>query len=291
MPFSHLCTWTALAVIAIGCQFPVSRDAYQRDLAALKGQQDQLEAQKQALASKVTACEGDLAGCRDKLQSAARDQSLCADELKNTKAMLDQCANRGGTCAKDLVNCQIAKNKADDDLRRATAERDRLQRESKALADSLARIQEGVKKVQNRLKDLVAAGKLRIRERHGLLVIEVASDILFDLNKAEVKAAARPVLADIADALKSLADRRFQVAGHTDNTGADAINWRLSVDRALAVLAEMTALGVGPNNLSAAGFGPYLPVVANDSDANRARNRRVEFLLIPDLGELFRLGL
>lgn len=280
-----------VCVAASGCQFAVSREAYQRDLAAMKGQQDQLETQKQALAGKLGTCEGDLAGCKDKLQAAVRDQNLCTDDLKNTKALLDQCANRGGNCAKDLISCQMAKTKADDDLRKAAADRDRLQRESKALADSLARIQEGVKKVQNRLKDLVAAGKLRIRERHGLLVIEVASDILFDLNKSEVKAAAKPVLAEIADALKSLADRRFQVAGHTDNTGPDAINWKLSVDRALAVLAEMTAVGVAPNNLSAAGFGPYLPVVGNDSDANRARNRRVEFLLIPDLGELFRLGL
>ncbi|MSQ82534.1 MAG: hypothetical protein EXR77_06405 [Myxococcales bacterium] len=283
---------------SVGCQWAVSREAYQRDMAGMRQQQDALEGQKHTLGDQLTVCQADTAKCKDSLQTAVRDQTLCGDDLKKTKEILDQCANRGGNCAKDLINCQLSKAKLEDDGRRSAAElkaaqadRDRLLRESKALAESLARIQDGVRKVQNRLKDLVAAGKLRIRERNGFLVIEVASDILFDLGKAEVKAAARPVLSDIADALKSLSDRRFQVAGHTDTSGTDAVNWRLSADRALAVLTEMTSLGVPAGNLSAAGFGPYLPVVANDSDANRARNRRVEFLLMPDLGELFRLGL
>lgn len=290
---------TVLVLLVLGgCDWAVSREAYQRDMAAMKNQQDHLEAQKQALGGNWSACQAELAKAKELSQTCVRERETCKDELKATKDALDQCANRGGNCAKDLANCQMAKFKLEDETRKAAAdlkaakdERDRLAKDHQALADSLAKIQDGVRKVQERLKGLAAAGKLRIRERNGLLVIEVASDILFDLNKADVKPAAKPVLADIADALKELPDRRFQVAGHTDNTGPDALNWRLSADRALAVLGEMLAQGVPAANLSAAGFGPYLPVVANDSDANRARNRRVEFLLVPDLGELFRLGL
>lgn len=287
-----------LAIAACGCNVAVSREAYDRDMAQMRQQTEWLEAQKLAAHGQATQCGGDLARCKDTAQTAVRDREQCKDELANTKKVLDECANRGGNCAKSLVDCQMAKLRAEDDVRKAhadlkaaQAERDQLLKEHKALADSLARVQDGVRKVQERLKGLIAAGKLRIRERNGFLVIEVSSDILFDLGKADVKAAAKPVLADIADALKSLPDRRFQVAGHTDDTGPDAINWRLSTDRALAVLNEMLGAGVAAKALSAAGFGPYLPVVANDSDANRGRNRRVEFMLMPDLGELFRLGL
>lgn len=290
--------WATLATIAAGalpgCNALVSREAYDRDLAGMKQQADWLEAQKRTCHDAAERCRGDLEALRGTAQTAARERELCRDELANTKKVLDQCTSRGGSCAKDLADCQLAKMKADDDLRRAQAdlqaarrERDQLLKEQKALSDALARMQDGIKRVQDRLKNLVAAGKLRIRSRQGLLVIEVNSDILFDTGKSEVKAAARPVLAEIASAIKDLADRRFQVAGHTDDTGADALNWRLSTDRALAVLTEMIGLGVPSKAVSAAGFGPYLPMVANDSAENRAKNRRVELLLIPDLGGLF----
>lgn len=288
----------ALALVAAstlpGCNALVSRQAYDRDLAGMKQQADWLEEQKRTCASGADQCRADLEALRGTAQAAVREREQCKDELANTKKVLDQCTSRGGSCAKDLADCQLAKLKADDDLRRAQLdlqaakrERDQLIKEQKALADALARMQDGIRRVQDRLKNLVAAGKLRIRSRQGLLVIEVNSDILFDTGKAEVKAAAKPVLAEIAAAIKDLSDRRFQVAGHTDDTGADALNWRLSTERALAVLTEMIGLGVPSKAVSAAGFGPYLPMVANDSAENRAKNRRVELLLIPDLGALF----
>lgn len=277
-----------------GCNALVSREAYDRDLAGIKGQADQLEAQKKALSGQVDSCKKELAACTETGQKTVREREMCTDELQKTKNVLDQCTHRGGNCAKDLADTQMAKMKLEDELRKnkedlaaAQKERDRLQKEQKALADALAKLQAGVKKVQDRLRALVDAGKLRIRSRDGLLVIEVNSDILFDLNKAEVKPAARPVLSEIASALKELSDRRFQIAGHTDDTGADNLNWRLSTDRALAVLHEMAGLGVPAKSLSAAGFGPYSPMVPNDSPDNRAKNRRVEFLLVPDLSGLF----
>lgn len=301
MVFTEIAARRSLALALIlgslalsGCNALVSREAYDRDLAGLKQQTEWLEAQKKACHSGAEQCGQELGRCKETAQTAVREREQCRDELANTKKVLDQCTSRGGSCVKELADCQLAKMKVDDDLRRAAAdlqaakkERDQLLKEQKALSDALNRVQDGIKRVQNRLKDLVAAGKLRIRSRQGLLVIEVSSDILFDTGKAEVKAGARPVLAEIAAAIKDLSDRRFQVAGHTDDTGADALNWRLSTDRALAVLTEMIGMGVPSKAVSAAGFGPYLPMVANDSAENRAKNRRVELLLIPDLGALF----
>jgi len=293
------CTSAALLAAAAltGCGVAVSQQAYDRDLAAMRQQADGLEAQKRACGERAATAEAALSACRDTAAGATRERELCKEDLGNTKKVLDECASRSGGCAKSLVDCQMARLKGEDDLRKlqadlnaAAADRDRLLRDHKALADALQKVQEGVSKVRERLDRLVAAGKLRIKERGGFLVIEVSSDILFDLGKAEVKPAARPVLAEIAEALKALADRRVQIAGHTDDTGGDEVNWRLSTDRALAALREMVAMGVSAKALSAAGFGPHLPVAPNDSDANRAKNRRVEFLLVPDLGELLRLG-
>jgi chemotaxis protein MotB len=79
---------------------------------------------------------------------------------------------------------------------------------------------------------------------------------------------------------------RWQVAGHTDNVGSAKLNWRLSVQRARAVLYVMLQAGMPPEQISTAGFGPYLPVAPNDTPENRAMNRRTELLLVPDLSEL-----
>ena len=80
------------------------------------------------------------------------------------------------------------------------------------------------------------------------------------------------------------------MAGHTDTTGTDAINWRLSVARAVAVVETLVANGVSAKNLSAGGYGPHMPIASNDTDEGKKRNRRVELLLMPDLGELLNLA-
>lgn len=276
-----------VALLAVGCNAAVSREAYDRDLAGMRQQTDWLEAQKQALHAQQQACQEQLQQCQSNQSTAIREREQCRSELDSHKKALDQCTNRGGTVAKDLADCQLAKSRCDDELRRLKGEMQVLQRDQKTLADTLARVQAGVQKVKERLEGLVKAGKLKIQVRDGLLVISVSSDILFDTGKSVLKPAARPVLAEIALALKDLPDRRFQIAGHTDDTGSDAVNWPLSTERALAVLGEMIGLGVPPKTLSAAGFGSYLPVAANDSAEARAKNRRVEFLLVPDVGPLF----
>jgi chemotaxis protein MotB len=291
----------AVALGVTGCNAAVSREAYDRDLAGMRQQTDWLEAQKQELEGQRQVCQAQLTQsqsahsttirereqCRGELDGDRKSLGQCRAELERYKDTLAQCTNRGGTCATDLANCQLVRSRAEEELRRLKAEMQVLQRDQKALADTLARVQSGIQKVRERLEGLVKAGKLRVQVRDGLLVISVSSDILFDTGKSGLKSAARPVLAEIAAALRDLPDRRFQIAGHTDDIGSDSVNWPLSTDRALAVLGEMVSLGVPSKMLSAAGFGSYLPVVPNDNAEARAKNRRVEFLLVPDVGALF----
>ncbi|MEO1175125.1 MAG: OmpA family protein, partial [Myxococcota bacterium] len=85
-------------------------------------------------------------------------------------------------------------------------------------------------------------------------------------------------------------DRRFLIAGHTDDqrirTKRFPNNWHLSTARAVSVLEFFVDQGFTPNNLAAAGYGEFSPVAPNDSKENRALNRRIEIILVPDLSEL-----
>jgi len=76
------------------------------------------------------------------------------------------------------------------------------------------------------------------------------------------------------------AEIKIEISGHTDDVGADAANQTLSQKRAGAVLAYLTNAGIAQERLEAKGYGETQPVASNDSDENRALNRRIEFEIL-----------
>ena len=87
--------------------------------------------------------------------------------------------------------------------------------------------------------------------------------------------------------LAEFPDRRFQVEGHTDDvpisTERFPSNWELSSARALAVVRLLVEGGISPENVSGAAYGEYQPVASNDDRNGRARNRRIEIVMLPNL--------
>ena len=103
--------------------------------------------------------------------------------------------------------------------------------------------------------------------------------ILFDFDKADIKPESKPQLDEIAALLKTDANLKLLVVGHTDNQGGMAYNLELSKRRADAVVAALEQrYAVIPARLMAQGMGSAVPVASNDSEAGRAKNRRVELV-------------
>jgi chemotaxis protein MotB len=147
--------------------------------------------------------------------------------------------------------------------------------------------------LQGKLKRMIDAGHLKVATRHGRVVLQLHNDVLFDKGEVEVKPAGRQAVAEIAATLRGVAGRRFQVAGHTDTEALTPetqkkfpTNWELSTARAIAVVKLLTAEGVDPTMLSAAGYGPYDPVASNGAAEGQAKNRRIEIVLVPNVGSL-----
>ena len=106
----------------------------------------------------------------------------------------------------------------------------------------------------------------------------VTNNILFETGKATLKPESMEEIMKVAEYMKKNPSARFEVQGHTDNQGSDAVNDPLSQQRAEAVVKALEEQGVDPFNLRAVGKGSHEPVAENTTDEGRAKNRRVEFI-------------
>ena len=114
------------------------------------------------------------------------------------------------------------------------------------------------------------------------VTIALDAAVLFDTGKSELKPEARKTLHEAAERVKKFSGAAVTVAGHTDNVGNEASNKALSEKRAQAVREYFVATeSVPPGALQARGFGKSQPVADNSSEQGRARNRRVDVLIVP----------
>jgi chemotaxis protein MotB len=222
---------------------------------------------------------------------ADRDKALAA--AKDLQAKLDGAIAENDELRKELA--RLGKN-ADGLL----AEKGNL---ASALADAKARLEE-LRKAQAasdaraalfkqlalKFQKMIDAGELKVQLRNGRMVLVLPNDVLFDSGQTIFKPAGKQALGKIAGILRTISDRHFQVAGDTDNVPISssefASNWELSTRRAVEVVHLLVGQGMRPELLSAAGYGEFDPIASNASAEGRAKNRRIEITLQPNIDEL-----
>jgi outer membrane protein OmpA-like peptidoglycan-associated protein len=157
---------------------------------------------------------------------------------------------------------------AKEEAARAEAERARLdaeraEREQKELR---ARLLEQFNRI------------LETRDSPRGLVVTMA-DVLFDTGKYDLRPAAREKLAKLSGIVLAHPGLMLQVEGHTDSTGGDELNQRLSERRAGTTRDYLVQQGLAPESITAVGFGKTMPVADNSTAEGRQKNRRVEIIV------------
>lgn len=262
----------ALGLIMVASTGCVTTGTYNQKVAELAAHDKKnadtiqsLEAQIKDRDSRIAA----LTAERDTLRKQLDDTTSLAGELKARLEKLGQNVDK-------LTSEKGQLSTALEELRR-----------QKAAAEARAQV---FRDLVARLRSMIDAGKLKVIIRDGRMLIALPNDVLFDSGKTNVKTEGQGALQNVAQVLSTIKDRRFLVAGHTDDvpihTARFPSNWELSTERAVEVTKFLIANGMQPQTLAAAGYGEFDPVAANDSTEHRAQNRRIEIVLEPNISDL-----
>lgn len=188
--------------------------------------------------------------------------------------------------SKSSEHARTASGTRISDLQKRLAELEAAQHSAESRAELY-------KDLSLRLKRQIDDGDLTIVVRDGRMVLQLPNDVLFDTGRTELKPAGQRALIAVADVMRTMPHRAFQVAGHTDNVPIHnerfASNWELSSGRALRVVHFLIDRGVDASMLSAAAYGETDPVSTNATVEGKTKNRRTEITLQPNIDELVKV--
>ncbi|MFT3773348.1 MAG: OmpA family protein [Minicystis sp.] len=214
-------------------------------------------------------------------ESAAKDRELA------------EARQRVGQLEAELQRMGLETSKLNSSL----SDRDRALAEYKARAKQLEVLKARFELLRRKLDELTRMG-LAVSIRRNRMVISLPGDVLFDTGKDTLKKDGEEILKKVATVIhhdKSLAERDYQVAGHTDNQplqgGVFHDNWGLSLMRARSVLLFLVGKGgnLPKQHWSAAGFADTDPVAGNGSKDGQQKNRRCDLIVVPDADEMLDL--
>jgi chemotaxis protein MotB len=149
--------------------------------------------------------------------------------------------------------------------------------------ERVRKLNDAYKNLTHLLHDPIDKGLVHIAHNGLSVVIDINASVLFDSGKAELTNSALAVIDQIGAVLKD-SPYSIQVNGFTDNapihTAQFDSNWELSATRAISVVRRFVNDGVDPSRLVGAGYGEYHPVAGNDTSEDRAKNRRVQIVVL-----------
>lgn len=134
---------------------------------------------------------------------------------------------------------------------------------------------------QAKLRERLQASGVSVTRDGDNIILNMPSDITFDVNQSDIKPAFYETLNSVALVLKEFDKTTVSVYGHADATGSDSYNQALSERRASSVSAYLASQGVKGQRLHAVGFGESKPIASNATVSGRAQNRRVEIVIDP----------
>lgn len=290
-------------------------------------QKRQLEAEKSKLTEEVTSKDAMISTLREKetmltqreselastksqlaaLQESQEDLMRKYDELlSQSNEVLDNASQEKAALSEELSAKQQELDQKERELRF-------LEMKLQSQEENLVTLQEDVRVRERKLLELTeelnardsmmkmlrasiddalrgfSDADLTVSEFNGKVYVSLSQNLLFAKGSNVIDQQGLNAIRKLANVLKDNPEIQINVEGHTDSDGSPAKNWDLSVTRATSVVKALTGAGLDPGQVTASGRGLYYPKVPNDTEDNKAINRRTEIILSPNLDALYSL--
>ena len=243
-------------------------------LSVQRQEEERIKNEREAAAAKAKS-EAEAKAAAEAAQAKAAADARAAE----AKRRADEEARRQA----EIAAAKQAQMKAESDMAamKAKSEADALRAKEEAAKAEADRAIRAAEELRARLLDQFNR-ILETRDTPRGLVVNMA-DVLFDTGKYDLRGEAREKLARLSGIILANPGLNLTVEGHTDSTGSDELNQKLSEQRAGGVRTYLIAQGLADSSITAAGFGKTMPVADNTSAAGRQKNRRVEIIVSGDV--------
>ena len=239
--------------------------------------------------------QAELATTKTTLQTTETAKTDVEKQLTETQNTLSETESTLEKTRSELSQTQEILQNASEAARKIAAERHTLQEDKEALRAKLTNIeselqrireqsQRSITAIQERFKDTVGA----VLDEAGRLKLDVKGKILFETGSAILSAEGKQLLNAISEEVLlnvNYSDYAIRVEGHTDNApiGGDPLrNWNLSTERAIAAVKYLQEhANVSAERLAATGYAFYQPIDTAETPEAKAKNRRIEIILVP----------
>ena len=267
-----------------------SKNQLEQDLATLKLEREKLKLERDKLAADFSASDKSLKTLQASYNALEKDSNEALETNINKN--------------RELLAKLEAKEKAlaveQDRLNKLKAELDSSSKRLSELENFIAAKDASMKKLKETLSKSLKAfeGKgLTVEQRNGKVYVSMENKLLFATGSWAVGTEGKVAVVEVGKVLAQNTDISVLIEGHTDNDkilgnigGGIENNWDLSTKRATAIVTILSEnKGVNKENLTAAGRGEFAPLMSNDTQEGKAKNRRIEIILTPKLDEISKM--
>jgi len=256
------------------------------DLLKLNKEYDDLSDQKTLLENNLEALQNKYDNLDESYQalSAQSSKKLAEQSQKNQELLAELEEKKGKLEAESLrlENLQL-------ELNHRSAQIEELKALINAKEAQMQQLKDAISKAL-----LSFEGKgLTVEQKNGKIYVSMENKLLFNSGSWAVGTQGKKAVEQLASVLSQNKDINVLIEGHTDNvpySGTTIIdNWDLSVKRATAIVRILENKGVSQTQITAAGRSEYIPVGTNETKEGKAKNRRIEIILAPNLDEISKI--
>ncbi|MDO6744410.1 hypothetical protein BA195_04295 [Tenacibaculum soleae] len=256
-----------------------------KELDALKTKHEKTKEELLTVKANLTKCLVEKESCEDKVSTLQASVGDLKADKKNTLQQVENLTvlTKGANDnIKETLTQLSKKDKYINKIRAAASKKDSL---NLVVAFHL----------KKELQDGINDEDITVNVEKTVVFISISDKLLFKSGSYNISDKASKVLAKVATVVNGQPEMDVMIEGHTDNTpvskgSALKDNWGLSVLRATSIVRELqNKHKVAPSRLIAAGRGSFVPLVANDTPANKAKNRRTKIIILPRLNQFFEL--